>query len=217
MTFLRRSMTTRSLAFWSKGALAATVVLAVGFAAIAEAQKVDAIAPLSTVRILDATGKVVGYPVEMSSTRFVIAVKPASDPTDNDPILLEYTISKKTANGAPIGRWNVEGQSEMFFDGPNCTGQAYIRHRDDVVVRRVAAVSKDNRLWVSSDVPTASRPSISASEANGYDGEFRCITRGIPAPERDPLVPVFLVGDLDDIFIPPFNTSTLAARLRAVR
>jgi hypothetical protein len=45
MTFLRRSMTTRSLAFWSKGALAATVVLAAGSVGIAEAQTCPAYAP----------------------------------------------------------------------------------------------------------------------------------------------------------------------------
>lgn len=210
MTKRRRLTTTLSRAF----SCAATFAL---LASGADAQGVvDPIVPINTVRIMDSMGKLVGYPVEMSTTRFVIAMKPATALGDDDPIMLVYQMSKRTRDGLPIGKWSVDGQKTLHFSGPNCTGQAYTLNRDDRVVRRIAAVTRDNRLFVSSDAPIVSTYPVLSAEGDQYDGEFLCTNYGAQASAavRD-AVTVDLVGDLDQMFIPPFNTASTGARFRA--
>lgn len=188
----------------------------IAFITIAARAQLEPVLPMTSVRVVDANGKYIGTPITMSPQEMRIAVIPnVVGATADDMILLSYTMTTRTRDRVARGKWSVYTQSYLWFDGPGCTGSAFTKYRDDIILRRIAGVTQEGRLYVSEPSFRPVRPMIRSAEGDGYDGEFLCLDNPTRLATED-LVAVTVIGNLESTFRGPFALSDLP-RARSAR
>ena len=162
------------------------------------------VTPATTLRLVDRDGHLVGHVLTVRSS----AVVDVPLRVDGDIIVLSVTPLDIATNAF---RWASLGDPVMlFFENAGCSGRAFVSYRQHMFTR-YAAVTTDNRLWVSSRQPVRQTVDLrSGAQPEALVGPMRCETFG--SPSRQSVIEVAFVADLDEIFPPPYSIVAAAAR-----
>lgn len=159
-----------------------SVIGLVAIATIAAAQ----VTPYTSIVAADSAGTVVG---PVSASTVTIAV--------NGRFI-----------AAGITLVGFEGAGKVRFDGPNCTGNAFVAIPPVGFVPTAIVGPPGNSAWIPHPTDTTPRTIAQQSELQGLPDNRGCLVIPLAVPNQ---VPAIKAAELDLYFTPPFHAAGVGA------
>lgn len=107
-----------------------------------------------------------------------------------------------------------QGSGKVRFDGPNCTGNAYVASVPEALVPVAIITPPGHTAWIPHPTDTTPRTIAQQSELEGFPDTRGCLE--IPNPGAPPMqvssqVPAIKAAELDVYFTPPFHAVGIRA------
>lgn len=177
------------------------VVLAV--AATASGQLSELI-PVGALGLFDKDGRLIGQIQSMDASTATIMFRLSKSTASTDVFLLRYTWVDRR-NGGHGSEWlspNNTLHDQLFFEGSNCTGRAFLDAPYTSTARAVA-VAGDFVLWLGEMNAQKVTVTPRSTSVPGNVGTVTC--SALSSPPTKPMYEVTASGKLDQIFSQPIT------------